>query len=201
MTPPARRLIRLHLRSRQSGPTALILTGIALALRAGHPFIAGTGIFAQVLLLLLATAAASVITASTRTPFGETERTASAPLPTLRLTHLSALLAVAAALFTVALATGTYAAGTIAVLRDLAGLAGIALLTARLLGPHLSWTLPIAYVVICGNTLDAQITSLWTWPNLPSTEHTASLIAIALLATGVTAVTLAGPRDRATDRS
>ncbi|WP_405658002.1 hypothetical protein [Streptomyces sp. NBC_00079] len=201
MTPPPPRLIRLHLRSRQAGAATLLLGITALALGASHPWTATNGVFAQTLLLLLATAAASVTAASTRTPFGETEHTASAPLSLIRLAHLAVLLPAAAALLTLALATGTFAVSTAALLRNFAGLAGIALLTAALLGPHLCWTLPIAYVVICGNTLDAQITSLWTWPNLPTTDHPATVIAITLLAAGTTAVALTGPRDHVTDRS
>lgn len=148
-----------------------------------------------------AAATASVTAASTRTPFSEGARTASASLPLLRLTHMTALLTAAAALFATALTTGTHTIGASTMLRNLAGNRRLALLTAVLLGPHLCWTLPVAYVVVCGNTLDAKSSSLWTLPNLPASDHTTILIAAALLVAGLVAVTLVGPQSHNADRS
>lgn len=71
-----------------------------------------------------AAATASVTAASTRTPFSEGARTASASLPLLRLTHMTALLTAAAALFATALTTGTHTIGASTMLRNLAGIGG-----------------------------------------------------------------------------
>jgi hypothetical protein len=190
-------LVRLHLDSRQTRTALLLITVAAALFPATRSWNQGTGMFAQLVVLLITVAAAAVTAASTRNPFGEAERTASSPLPTLRLAHLLTLATTATATFT--LAAATLGLDTGLVLRNLAGLTGIALLTAVLLGAHLAWTVPLGYVVYCGGALDLNQVSRWTWPVLPASDHGTILIALALLAAGVAALAAAGPRDRQTD--
>ncbi|MCW2879621.1 MAG: hypothetical protein JWQ95_3721 [Sphaerisporangium sp.] len=201
MTSPSLRLIGLHLRSRATGRSVLLLAGTATALRLCLPWTEGTGtgaqrMFSEMVLLLVGVAGAAIVATGIRSPFGEAER-AGRPLPRLRLLHV-AVLAVAAG--TLLLAGGLApSTDTIALLRDLGGLTGIALLTACLLGSHLSWITPLAYVVVCGGALDFDQTSLWTWPVLPAGDRTALVVAGVLLAAGTVATTVTGPRDHITD--
>jgi hypothetical protein len=201
MTFPPRQLIGLHLRCRQVDRAALGLVGTALALRASHHWTTGTGLFAQLLLLLLTAAAASAIATSTSNPIGETEHTASSSLPVLRMTHLFILTSTAVTATTVAALTATYAISGPALLRNLAGFTGLALLAAALVGAHLAWVAPLGYVLYCGGELDLHISNLWIWPTLPAGDHTATLAALALLAAGLITISLAGARDRRTERS
>lgn len=201
MTLPPRRLIRLHLNSRQTPRALILLAAIAVILRASHPVTKDTNLHAQVTLMLVTVAAAAVIAASTRTPFGEPEHTASSSLPTLRLAHLTILTATTTATLAIAACTATYGMSAPAIMRNAAGLTGMALLTAALLGAHLAWTAPLGYVMYCGAQLDQQVSNLWTWPTQPTSDHTATGVAAALLVAGITAVTLTGARDHRTDPS
>ncbi len=196
MSPPPLRLIRLHQISRHTPRTLVLLAAIAITLRAGHPVTRDTTLFAQVTLMLVTVSAAAVIATTTRTPFGDPEHTASRSLPFLRLIHLAALTTAAGLGLTIAGQTATYGMSAPAMVRNLAGLTGIALLTAALLGPHLAWTTPLGYVMYCGAQLDQHVSNLGTWPTRPAADHTATAIAAILLAAGVTAVTLTGARDR-----
>ena len=74
--------------------------------------------------------AATAIATGTGNPFGDTERTASSPLPVLWLTHLLLLTTVAAAGTALAGLTTTYAVPGAVLLRNLAGFTGLALLVA-----------------------------------------------------------------------
>lgn len=195
------RLTRLYLDSRQTGRTLILLAATAGALRASQPVTKDPGVFGELTLLLLTLAGAAIIAAATRNPFGETEHTASSPLPALRLAHLTILTATATATVAAAGWTASYGISAPAILRDLAGFTGIALLTAAVLGAHLAWTLPLGYLMYCGAELDAQASSLWSWPILPASNHAAAAIAAALLTAGITAATIAGARDRPGDSS
>jgi hypothetical protein len=184
-----RRLLQLHLRSRQAPGALVLIAAIAVALRACQPWTRGVGVMPRMLALLLTVAAAAVIATSSHSPFGEPERV-SHPLPRLRLTHVLALLAVAVA--ALGLAHSDHPG---IVVRNVAGLTGIALLTATITGGHLAWTAPLGYVVLCGGAMDLREESLWTWPALAANNHTAIVIAVVLLAAGITAITMAGARD------
>jgi hypothetical protein len=198
MTLPPLRLIGLHLRTRQVARASLALAGTALALRAGHHWTNGPGLFPQLVLLLLTAAAATTIATSTQNPFGETEHTASSRLPILRLTHLTTLAGVAAVATALAGLTASYAISYGALMRNLAGLTGLALLTAALIGAHLAWATPLGYVVFCGGELDLHASTLWAWPTRPAGDSAAALIALTLLVAGLLTVSLAGSRDRRT---
>jgi hypothetical protein len=199
MTLPPLRLIRLHLNSRRTPHALVLLAAIAAILHASHPVTKDAGLQSQVTLMLLTAAAAAVIAASARAPFGEPEHTASSSLPTLRLTHLTVLTTAATATLATAAWTATYGMSPPAILRNAIGLTGMALLTAALLGAHLAWTTPLAYVIYCSGQLDQQTSNLWTWPTQPASNHTATAIAAALLASGITSVALSGARDHRTD--
>ncbi len=195
------RLLRLHLRCRQTGYALLGLIGTAVAVRASHHWTSGTGLFPHLVLLLLGACSATAIATGTASPWREVEQTASSLLPVLRLTHLLTLTGAATAATAVAGLSATYGVSGTALLRNLAGLTGIALLTAAGLGAHLSWTVPLGYVLYCSGELDLGVTNLWTWPTLPASDRTATTIALTLLAAGVATVSLVGAQDRRTDRT
>ena len=190
---PAARLLRLHLDSRRTRLAVALLIATAIALRACSRWTHGTGTLSQLLPIIIACAAAAVIAAGTRSPFGEPER-ASRPLPRLRLLHILTTLVVA----TCALATMTD--DPAAMIRNLAGLTGLTLLTAALTGAPLAWTAPLAYVLICAGEIDLHQAPLWAWPTLPATSTPAALLAAAILLAGLTVATLHGPRDTLSER-
>jgi hypothetical protein len=192
--PPPARLVRLHLDSRRTRGALVSLAGIALVLRAGAPVATDAGLFSQLTLMLITVAAAAVIAASTDSPFGEGERAAGSPLPALRLIHLAVLTATATATVAIAGSTGSYGVGTAAIVRNLAGLTGVALLAAALVGAHLAWTAPLGYVMFCGGELDLQVSNLWTWPTRPAGDHAATAVAVALLIAGIAVVAVKGAR-------
>ena len=80
-------------------------------------------------------------------PFGEPERATGRWLPFLRLGAAVALTALAAGLLAAAGTGMPLAGGFPDVLRNVAGLTGIGLLCAVLLGGPLAWTGPLAYLV------------------------------------------------------
>lgn len=59
------------------------------------------------------------------------------------------------------------AAGSLSIGVNLAGLTGVALLTAAVTGSGLSWTGPLAYVVLSMYAVDESWTTPWIWPARP----------------------------------
>jgi hypothetical protein len=189
------RLNVLFLRSRMAGPALLVLTAVAAA--AGIALDASD--YADLTLMLRMTAplaAAVVVGVAVRSPFGEAERTASRPLPPLRLTHLALLLACGAGGF--ALASLLPDDGSLGMLlRNGAGFAGLALIGARILGSAASWLLPLTYGggVFFAYLVQPDRDRWWRWPLQPADDGSAQVIAIALLVTGLAIVVLTGARD------
>ncbi|WP_103341134.1 hypothetical protein [Amycolatopsis sp. CA-126428] len=187
------RLLHLHLDSRRTRLAVALLIATALALRACAKWTHGTSTLSQLLPILIACAAAAVIAAGTRSLFGDPER-ASRPLPTLRLLHVLTLLAIA---------TGALAAASddpATMVRNLAGLTGLALLTATFTGAPLAWTAPLGYVLICAAEIDLHQDPPWAWPILPADNRAATLLAATTLIAGLTITTLRGPRDTPSER-
>ncbi|MEI5520348.1 hypothetical protein WB401_17250 [Streptomyces brasiliscabiei] len=91
---------------------------------------------------------------------------------------------------------GARLADTAFVVRDSAGLTGLAALGAVLCGAHHAWTLPVAWLSLTAFTppptsAPARVAS---WMLLPSGTATATWTALALALTGTTAYAFAGPR-------
>jgi hypothetical protein len=80
-------------------------------------------------------------------------------------------------------------------LRDLAGLTGIALLTAALLGGALAWVGPLASLVVTLHALQAAWTTPWIWPARPPHDRGAALCAALIFAAGMVVITVRGARD------
>ena len=103
--------------------------------------------------LTIQAGAAAVIAVTTFGPFGEQERSAGRWLPWLRLGTAVALTAVAFSALAAGAAAGGMPGGTLALLRNLVGMAGVGLLTAAILSSTFSWTGPMAYLLISEGAL------------------------------------------------
>ncbi|MEX1157939.1 MAG: hypothetical protein WEC79_03290 [Thermomicrobiales bacterium] len=190
------RLVWLFLRSRLAGPA---LAGIALtALLAvawerwfGHEPEAMTAA-----MILFPLVVACVIGTGAHSAFGETELTASLSLPLLRGVYLAGLIAVGAlALLLAALAwTLPDDGGTLA--RNLAGLSGLALLAAPVVGGRLSWIVPVTLAMAAQLLAISDLPS-WlalTWPQASFDNDRALALALGLLGSGLAAVHVFGPK-------
>jgi hypothetical protein len=208
-TPPAEsaraglRLARLHLTSRRAPAALAAITACAVALRIALSW-QWDAYGALQLPLIFETGCAAAIAAATASPFGEPERATGRWLPLLRLGTALTLTAVAAGALAAAGTGAHLAGGALAVLRNLAGLAGIGLLCAALLGGALAWTAPTVYLMIAIYALYTQwhgpaLTTPWIWPARPSHDIGAALCAGLVLLTGMAAIALRGARDAANE--
>ncbi|ONI83804.1 hypothetical protein ALI22I_35760 [Saccharothrix sp. ALI-22-I] len=125
------------------------------------------------------------------------DRTAAFGWPPRRAAHLLVGGTVTAALL---LAVDTFAdpiAPDALVLRDVAGLGGLAALGALLFGSRAAWTLPIGWA---GVTLvippghDHWLSRLLSWPVQPADTTSATITAVVLGCTGLLAYSLFGCR-------
>jgi hypothetical protein len=166
------------LASRRAYAAAVWIVAAVLAARIAEHWTGRTPPADVILPLVTALLPAAVIAGSTGHPFGELERVAARPLAPLRLVHLGLLVAVALTAVTVR-HPGSAAA------RDLVGLTGVALLTAAVLGAHLSWTVPLGYAVVCIGASSLGRPGLPVWPLLPAADPGAAVFAAVLLGLGL----------------
>ncbi len=185
------RLMSLHLRSRRAGlALALLVVIVAATWLWGH-VAGGDSLSLALLVVAPSLAAASVIGATMSSPIADLEATASHALPPLRLSHLGGLL--------VFITLGLVAVGGAldgALVRDLAGFTGLALLTARFAGSAASWSVPLTYgalAVLIGPG------PWWAWPAAAATNREDVLIAATLLVVGLGVVTQWGTPYRVDD--
>jgi hypothetical protein len=147
-----------------------------------HAVTTGDALTVTLLATMPPPATAVLVALALHSPFGELERTASAPLPALRLLHVSGLLLVATVALILATRSGASDGWTLA--RNVAGLAGLALLAASVAGSVIAWAVPLAYgalVVLAGASVP------WAWPLWPIDDRSALTVAIALLLLGLIA--------------
>jgi hypothetical protein len=191
------RLIRLYLASRRTPTAVLTLIMCAVVLRAAllRPWDAYG---ALQLPLLFETACACVIAVATVSPFGDVEGSTGRRLPWLRTGTAVALTAVAAGVLGAAGIGAQLAGGGLSVARNLAGLTGIGLLCAAVLGGALAWTGPAAYTMIGIYALYRQwhgpaLTTPWMWPARPPDDIGAAICAGVVLAAGLAALAFRRP--------
>lgn len=206
------RLVGLYLRSRLAGRAILILglvAPIAWALTwllvSQTPYGVASG--GLTLLLVFGTlAAACVVGASVRSPFGDTELAAARPLLPLRLGHLFGLLlwsalTLCAVLLTFDLDGARPEYPLLVMLRNLAALTGLALLTARGVGARLSWVLPfvsaIAYLTLMAS--DNDVLASYANRSYHGLHGPAWALSLAVLALGLGLVCLFGARESAAE--
>jgi hypothetical protein len=157
--------------------------------------IAGGPAAQEVIPLTVEAGCACVIAVSTYGSFGETERATGRWLPYLRLGVALALTAIAYGALTAGATGGQLPGGALAVLRDLAGITGIGLVSAAALGGAFGWTGPLAYLLVTEVALTGKPTTPWVWAARPSHDLGGALCAALLLVAGTAAVTLVGARD------
>jgi hypothetical protein len=193
------RLARLYAVSRRIPAAVGAIAACAIGLRIaliGHWDAYG----ALQLPLVFETAAAAAITVSTTSPLGEPERLTGWWLPALRLAATAVLIAAAVAALAGAGAGGHLAGGSLDVLRNVAGVTGIGLLCAGVLGGGLSWTGPAGYLVLGVYALYTQwhgpaLTTPWLWPARPSHDLGGAMCAALVFAAGLMLITWRGARD------
>jgi len=185
--PAGVRLVRLHLASRNV-PVALAMLAVGAALlriALWRDWVPYPG--PEQLPLAIEAGAAMVIAVTIRSPFGEPERATGRWLPYLRLGTALALTAGSA---------GTnLPVGDLAMLRDTTGLAGVALLSAAVVGGSLAWIGPVLYWTMAEFALSFGWQTPWTWPARPPHDRGAAICAILAFAAGVVIITARGARD------
>lgn len=189
------RLLGLYLRSRRTVPALVALLGVAAATWALLDLIDNRTL-TKLLLIIVPLAPAAIVGAALYSPFGETERTASRPFPTLRLAQLTLLLVIAGGGAAIANLPALGEDFRWLLVRNGAGYVGLALLGARLGGATRAWIVPFLYglfvVAAPGDALSR--TSRWLWPLQPPAEQAALSIAVLVLLVGLIIGSLAGPR-------
>jgi hypothetical protein len=194
----ALRLPWLYLLSRRV-PTALgLLAGLAVLLWSSlhwHWDISGGRAAQQFISVTIETGAAAVIAVTTYGPFGEAERGTGRWLPYLRLGAAAALTAIAYGALAAASTGGLLPGGALALLRNLAGITGIGLLSSAALGGAFGWTGPLAYLLVTEVALTGNPTTPWVWVARPPHDLGGALCAALLFAAGTAAFTLFGARD------
>jgi hypothetical protein len=203
------RLVRLYAVSRRIPAAAAAIAACAIGLRIA--LIRYWDAYGALQLpLVFEAAAATAVAATVASPFGEPERVTGRWLPFLRLAATAALTAVAVGALAVAAGTGAHlAGGTLDVLRNVAGITGIGLLCAAVLGGSLSWTGPTAYLVAGVYALYTQwhgpaLTTPWLWPARPPHDLGGALCAGLVFAAGLAASEASpkgSPRRSATSKA
>ena len=204
------RLAALYLRSRRAGRAALTLLAVAPVawaltwlLVSQTPYGVGRGGL-TLLLVFGSLAVACLVGASAGSPFDEAERVTARPLSPLRLGHLVGLLLCSAFFLSVALLAfdlegARPAYPLLVLLRNLAGLVGLALLAAGVAGARLSWVPPfalaLAYLTLAGSSSD--VLSSWALSSRHGLHGPSWAVALALLIAGLAVVCLYGARDAA----
>ena len=192
------RLARLYAVSRRIPAALGLLAALGCLLWAALYWrwnIAGGPAAQRFFSLAIETGAAAVIAVTTYGPFGEPERATGRWLPWLRLAAALALTAAAFGALAAGATGGTLPGGTLALLRDLAGLTGTGLLAAAVLGGAFGWAGPMAYLLITETALNGAPTTPWVWPARPPHDVGAALCASAVFAAGIVAVTVIGARE------
>ena len=193
------RLVRLHVASRRFPVALALLAACAAGLRGalyGHWDSYG----ALQLPLVFETGCAAVITVMVGSPFGEPERATGRWLPFLRLGSTAALTGLAVGALAAAGAGAHLSGGFADVLRNVAGMAGIGLLCAFVLGAALAWIGPTAYLLVGVYALYTDwhpptLSTPWIWPARPPHDVGGALCAAVMFAAGLLVITIRGARE------
>ena len=196
------RLAWLYLVSRRVPAAAGLLAGFGALLWAAlhwHWNVSGGPAAAIVIPLVIEAGAAAVIAVTTYGPFGEPERATGRWLPFLRLGTAVALTATGIGALAAGSTGGELPGGLAALARNVAGITGIGLLCAAMLGGILAWTGPMAYLVLTETALAGGATSPWIWAGRPPHDVGGALCAGLVFAAGLVLVTVRGVRESVRD--
>ena len=188
----------MYLVSRRVPMGLVLLAGLGALLWSSlhwHWNIAGGPAAELFIPLTIQSGAAAVIAVTTFGPFGEAEQAAARWLPWLRLGTAVALTAAAFGALAAGAAAGRLPGGTLALLRNLGGMAGIGLLAAAAVGGAFSWTGPMAYLLITEGALAHGSATPWIWPARPPHDHGGAICACLVIAAGLVLITMRGPRE------
>ncbi|WP_371494481.1 hypothetical protein OG871_05170 [Kitasatospora sp. NBC_00374] len=188
------RWLILYARSRQVPTSVAAVTLVALvlwALNLGRPGPVDLGL---VVVVLTANVAAASVGLGGRDP--ALERTAAIRWVPRRAAHVLLIGAFASAALLAVRAAGVELAPTEVVVRDGAGLVGLAALGAALCGAQFAWTLPTGWLAftLLVPTPRGTVGEVLHWMSFPPGTAASAATAWALLATGTVAYALAGPR-------
>jgi hypothetical protein len=150
-----------------SAPAAGLLAAVGALLWAAlrwHWRIAGGGAGQQVIPLLAEAAAAAVSTVAACGPLRSTEQAATRWPPGLRVYAALALAAAAAGAPAAGATGGRLPGGTLAMIRNFGGMAGIGLLSAAALGAAFGWAGPAARLLITEGAPAGSRTAPPAWP-------------------------------------
>ena len=198
---PVLRRAWLYAASRRLPAAAGLLVGCAVCLRAALAYGHWDAYGALQLPLIAEAGCAAVIAVTAGSPFGEPERATGRWLPFLRLGGAILLTAVAAGVL-IAAGLGVHlSGGFLAMLRNLAGLTGLGLLGAVLLGGPLAWTGPLSYLLVSVFALYTDwhpptLSTPWLWPGRPPHDVGGALCAVGVFVAGLIAYTACGARDK-----
>jgi len=201
VTAVAVRLVRLHAASRRVPAALVMLAACAAGLRGalyGHWDSYG----ALQLPLIFGAGCAAIIAVTAGSPFGDPERATGRRLPYLRLGSAVTLTGLAVGALAAAAAGLPLAGGFPDILRNVAGLTGIGLLCATVLGGPLAWTGPLTYLVAGAYGLYTDwhppaLSTPWLWPARPPHDVGGALCAAVVFAAGLAAFTVRGARASA----
>jgi hypothetical protein len=196
------RLAQLHLVSRRvpSGLAILAACGAALWAALRWHWTVGSGTGAQALPVILEAGAACIVTVVTWSPFGESERVAGRWLPYLRLGVTVVMTAAAVGALAAASAiAGGLDGGVLDLARNVAGFTGIGLVLTTVTGAGLAWTGPLAYMVVAEFAILESWTTPLVWPARPPLDRGAAICAALVVAAGLVAITIRGPRETGRD--
>jgi hypothetical protein len=157
------------------------------------------GPLTQQLPVLLEAGTASVIALTTYSPFGEPERATGRWLPYLRFGTAGALTGIAVGLLSAGAAAAHLPGGTLEVVRNVAGITGIGLISAAVIGGGLSWIGPMAYLVLSEDAILNAWRTAWVWPTRSSQDAGAALCAALVFVAGIAITTARGARQRAAE--
>lgn len=186
----AGRLVRLHLVSRRV-PAALAVMLMCGAVFQGVLRWPGSHGSLQIPLIIEA-AVAAIVAVAAGSPFDESERTTGMWLPYLRLGAAFGLTAAAFAALLAGSSGAVLLGGTLALLRNIAGITGVGLIAAGVLGAWFSWIGPMAYLALAEEALSSGWHTPWTWPTRPPGDVGGALCAALIFGVGLTVIATRG---------
>jgi hypothetical protein len=201
------KLMHLFLRSRRVDVSMLCLLGVGILAY----WLARVNFFFPVpldnksipfpALFIIPLASAVVLGASTFSPFGEAEQTASRPLPLFRFAHLLGLFVWGAMTLLLSASVWKEAHAEVILLRNLVGFAGLAFLSIPLLGSRLSWVVPFIFGLLAFRlgVIGIDRMAWWAWPFHPAKNTLAAAIALVLLVLGLVCACLLKARETSGD--
>ena len=195
------RLVRLYATSRRVPAAVAAIAACAVGLRIALIW-SWDSYGALQLPLVFEAGAAAAITAVTASRLGDPERVAGRWLPFLRLATAAVLTAVAVCALAATGAGAHLAGGTLDAARNVAGMTGLGLLCAAVLGGGLAWAGPTGYLVVGVYALYTQwhhpaLTTPWIWQARPPHDLGAALCAGLVFTAGMAVFAVRGARDRA----